>query len=180
MERTKLTGQQEKLVRALFDSFVSRDYPDCLSKIFDLGMTLGNRYFTPILHTGINFEIDREPSLQVALIYTVASFRLGDIQAAEGPFMMNAVGGGEIRAWLNTLLALLFRRITFDAALKGARTEVQRVQVHYYEGESLLTDRLFTRAPEMFARSLDLTGECPEKEFARARLGWLRTGDLPS
>jgi hypothetical protein len=105
VDRSELSPEQERIVSELFDAFRDRDYPDCLARVFDLGMTLGARVYTVILINGIKFEIQREPSLQAIMIHTIAHLRLGDQTGAEAAFMMNSMAGGEIRRWLTTLLA---------------------------------------------------------------------------
>ena len=94
--------------------------------------------------------------------------------------MMNAMQDGEIRTWLNALLALSLRRATFETTLKNATSEVQRLQAYYYEGEGRITDRTFARALEMFKKCLELPAQCPERKFAAARVAWLEAGGLPS
>ena len=96
-------------------------------------MTLGFRYFTPNLMWGINFEIDREPSLQICLIWTVAHLRLGDREGAESTYMMNAItrGGASAKSWRNRLLALSLRRTDWATIMEEAKSDEQRCQVSF-------------------------------------------------
>lgn len=170
MRRCALSPEQETIVEKIYEAFREGDYQECGAQVFDLGMTLGLRYFTPVLSMGISFQINCEPAFQVVLIYTVANVRLGDYMAAEAVPMMNSILGGEERRWLMSMLELFLRQATLDSALESARSAEERLQAYYYEAEARITDRDFAGACEMLRRCLELSVACPEREFARARL----------
>src|SRR5258708_4949945 len=140
-------------------------------------MALGFRYFTVILTMGINFEINNDPSLQTALIYTIAHLRLGEYVDAERMLNLHSIGGPF--GWVTHLVSLLLRKTSFDSVLRVTQTDVQRLQAHFYEAEARITDRDFPAALEMFKRCLDLPGSCPERRFAGARVTWLKHADFP-
>jgi hypothetical protein len=175
VNRTALTPKQEEIVQNLFAAFKDRDYPECASQVFDLGMTLGFRYFTVILMTGINFEINAEPSLQASLIYTIAHLRLGEYFDAEGVLNLHAFSK---KGWVTDLVSLSLRKTSLERVLEVTNTDTQRLQAHFYEAEGRITDRQFLAAKEMFKKCLELPGSCPEREFAAARLTWLDNPDF--
>src|SRR5260370_118419 len=142
--RSALNSKQERLVAQLFAAFVDRDYPACDQAVFDLGMTLGYRYFTVILMSGINFDLDGEPSLQAVLISTIASIHLGDYLSAEHTLNMHRLMQITETSWASRLVSLILRRIGFSALLDLAVSDEQRVQAHYYEGEAQVIDRDFS------------------------------------
>jgi len=171
-----LTPNQRVIVAKLFDAFVDRDYPECATQVFDLGMTLGFRYFTFILSMGINFDIDNEPSLQANLIYTIAHLRLGEYIDAEGVLNLHSFHGSV--AWATRLVSISLRKTSLGDELEHAQTDVQRLQAHYYEAEGRITDRKFEAAAQMFKRCLELPGNCPERGLrpcASSLAGALRT-----
>lgn len=174
MEKSKLSQTQQAIVEELYKAFIDRDYPECVSQVVALGMASGYRVFTPILSQGINFfEIDREPSFQAALIFTIANLRLGRQTDGEAAFMLNAVAGGEIRNWLMNMLALSLRRAEFKEVIAYARDQTEVYQAHYYEAEGLVTDRAFDSALVLFQHCLELSGKCPERNFVPSRVKWL-------
>jgi hypothetical protein len=173
------TSQQTALVEELFQVFCERDYPTCLAKVFDLGMTLRLRTFTPILTNGIGGRPDA-PDLQIILIHTVACLRVGDQSGAETAFMLNLVDHRPGKDRLMALPALSLRRSSFPDVLKHAPSDQARLQAHYWEAEGRLTDRMYAEAFDSFRSCTPARLSIPEEVFAEARLSWLAFGDLPS
>lgn len=174
MNKYRITPTQNKMVEDLFEAFCDGDYPFCTKLIFDLGMTLGYRYYTLIFVEGINGEIFREPNLQISLIFSISKLRLGDSVGAHDPLSLHDMMGSSMENWRNILLSLCLRKTSFEEVLKKASTDIEIFQAYYYQAESLISDRNFDAALEMLKTCQNLTGECPERTFSTERLKWLK------
>jgi hypothetical protein len=160
----------QMLIAAVFDEFCERDYAECCQHVAELDDLRAFRGM-PFYLVGIDLAPDREPSLQVILVSCIAFIRLGQLTLADNILQIRTIGGP---GWVDSLLKLVLDQTTMNEVLRVTETDAQRVQVHYYEAERLLTGRDFAAALRLFQRCLELPGTCPERRFAIARIDWLQ------